>query len=256
MLPELFSVGPLTLHTYGLMVASGFILGIWLIARLGGKEGISQDIVYDTAFWTIIAAIIGARSVFALTEYQFFLNHPLEFFKIWRGGMVFYGGFLGAVVAVYICSKVYKFDLFLLGDIIAPGAALGHAVGRLGCFAAGCCYGIETSVPWAVIFTKINSMAPTGIPLHPTQVYDSINEFSIFIILIVMQRYKTFKGQIWWAWVGMYAIGRFIVENYRGDPRGVYFDGLLSTSQIIGIMALLIAIGGYIMNKKRFGSIV
>jgi len=252
MYPELFHIGPITVYTYGLLVASGFFLGITWTVRLGKQEGMETQAIIDTCFWIVVAAIIGSRVVFGIVNFEHYLADPLDFFKLWNGGLVFYGGLIGAVVAVVICAKKFGLDFWRFADVAAPGVALGHAVGRLGCFFAGCCYGIPTSAPWAVTFTNVKSMAPTGVPLHPTQLYDSLNEIIIFFILTLLRPRRRFKGQIWWTYVGLYAVGRFIVELYRGDPRGSYFDGALSTSQIIAIVALALTVAVYIKNARSF----
>ncbi|VAX15138.1 Prolipoprotein diacylglyceryl transferase [hydrothermal vent metagenome] len=248
--PELLHIGPITIYTYGLLVASGFLLGITWTARMGKKEGLDSQAVYDTAFWIVVSAIIGSRVVFGIVNFDYFAKNPLDFFKLWNGGLVFYGGLIGAAVAVVICARRYNLDFWAFADAAAPGVALGHSVGRIGCFFAGCCYGIETSVPWAVTFNNVKSMAPIGVPIHPTQLYDSANEFTIFLILTAIRPWRKFKGQIWWTWVGLYAIGRSIVEMYRGDPRGVYFNGLMSTSQIIAAGAFTLAIAFYFRGVR------
>jgi phosphatidylglycerol:prolipoprotein diacylglycerol transferase len=250
MYPELFHIGPITIYTYGLLVASGFLLGIWWTARIGRQEGLDTQAVYDTAFWIVVGAIIGSRIAFIVVNYEYYLQNPVAMFKIWNGGLVFYGGAIGASTAALICAKKYNMDFWAFADAAAPGVALGHSVGRLGCFFAGCCYGIETSVPWSVTFNNVKTMSPVGVPIHPTQLYDAANEFSIFLILTALRPWRKFKGQMWWTWVGLYAIGRSIVEIYRGDPRGAYFNGFISTSQLIAAGAFTLAIGFYFKGAK------
>lgn len=250
--PEIVSIGPITIHSYGVLVASGFLLGIAWAVHIGKREGMDGQAIMDTAFWIIIAAIVGSRIAFVLVNLDHYLQNPLDFFKIWQGGLVFYGGLIGAVIAVALCVRKYGLDLWSFADVAAPAVALGHAIGRLGCFFAGCCYGLETHVPWAVEFHDVKSIAPLGVPLHPTQLYDSANEFIIFLILTAIRPWRKFTGQIWWTWVGLYAIGRFIVEFYRGDPRGLYFGGAISTSQIVGVGAVALALFFYAKNWKSF----
>ncbi|MBI4666351.1 MAG: prolipoprotein diacylglyceryl transferase [Nitrospinae bacterium] len=248
--PVLFEFGPITIHTYGLLVASGFMLGIAWTARLGNKEGFDPQVVYDTAFWLVLSAILSSRLAYVIVEYKHFATHPLDIVKFWEGGLVFYGGVIGAVLALYICAKKYGFNLWKFGDIAAPGVALGHVLGRLGCFFAGCCYGQETNVPWAVTFRDVKSIAPLDVPLHPTQLYDALNELIVFGILTLIRPYKKFNGQIWWTWVGLYSSGRIVVESFRGDPRGFWFHGLLSTSQILGALGVTLAIAMYFKKRK------
>ncbi|MBI5816624.1 MAG: prolipoprotein diacylglyceryl transferase [Nitrospinae bacterium] len=252
--PILFKFGPLTLHTYGLLVAGGFLLGIAWAARLGKREGMAPQMVYDVSFWIILSAILSSRVLYVMVEYRHYLDRPLDVFKIWEGGLVFYGGVIGAVAAIAICARIYKFDMWKFADIAAPSAALGHAIGRLGCLFAGCCYGRETHVPWAVTFEDVHSIAPTGVPLHPTQIYDSLNEFTIFLIITAFRPYRKFKGQVWWIWVGLYSFGRMIVEGFRGDPRGMWLGDSFSTSQILAAGGILLAVIFYLRSRRLYKS--
>ncbi len=253
--PILFELGPVRLYTYGLLVASGFFFGIKWAARLAKREGIDVNFIYDTAFWAIVGAIIGARFVFILTNLSYFIDHPVDILKIWAGGLVFYGGLLGVIVAVVICARKASVDIWALADVIAPAGALGHGIGRIGCFFAGCCYGKETHVDWAVTFHDSLSIAPTGIPLHPTQLYSAANEFILFIILSMLWPYRRFKGQILLTWVVLYGITRSVIEIFRGDPRGLYFDGMVSTSQIIAGIVITVAIWLYFRNKNLYPTV-
>ncbi|MBF0290857.1 MAG: prolipoprotein diacylglyceryl transferase [Nitrospinae bacterium] len=251
--PILFQFGPITLHTYGLLAASGFLLGIAWTARLARREGvIDQQVVYDASFWLIISALVSSRLAYVIVEYRHYISNPLGVFKIWEGGLVFYGGVIGAVGALILLARIYKFDVWRFADLAAPGGALGHAVGRLGCFFAGCCYGQPTDVPWAVTFNDIHSIAPIGIPLHPTQLYDALNELVVFSAITILWPRRKFVGQIWWTWVGLYAVGRAIVETFRGDPRGALLDGVLSTSQTAAVVAVALALFFYFKNRKAF----
>ncbi|MDH4184714.1 MAG: prolipoprotein diacylglyceryl transferase [Nitrospinota bacterium] len=251
MYPELFSIGPVTLHTYGLLVATGFLTGIWWMGRLGAREGIDPDAIYDISFWAVLAAIVGSRLFFVIVNYQQFAPRPLDIFKIWSGGLVFYGGLIGAFIAMVIMAGRRNIPIWKLADIAAQGGALGHSIGRLGCFFAGCCYGLPSSAPWAVTFNNVKSIAPRGVALHPTQLYDSLNELTIFLILSWLAPRKRFAGQVWWTWVGLYAIGRSVVEMYRDDPRGSIFGGALTTSQGVAAAVICVAIFMYAWNWPR-----
>ena len=163
---------------------------------------------------------------------------------------MFYGGFAGAAIAVIVCVRRARLDIWHVADIIAPGAALGHSFGRVGCFFAGCCYGKETDVSWSVTFHDALSIAPTDIHLHPTQLYSAANEFTLFILLTLIWPYRKFKGQIFLTWMILYGVTRSTIEIFRGDPRGVYFDGLVSTSQIIAVFVVTLAIWLFMKNRK------
>lgn len=253
--PILFQLGPITLHTYGLFVASGFLLGIAWSARVARKEGfIDPQVVYDASFWLIISALVFSRLAYVIVEYRHYISNPLGVFKIWEGGLVFYGGVIGACGAILWLARKYQFDVWRFADLSAPGVAIGHAVGRLGCFFAGCCYGMQTTVPWAVTFHDIHSIAPIGIPLHPTQLYDALNEVIVFSIITIMRPRAKFPGQVWWTWVGLYAVGRAIVETFRGDPRGAWFGGAVSTSEALAALAVAFAVFVYFKNRRAFTS--
>lgn len=235
------------------MAATGFLLGIGWTVKLAKKEGVDPQKVYDTCFWIIVSAIVGARIVYILVNLDHFINSPMDVVKLWQGGLVFYGGLIGAAAGVVVCTRKYGLDLWQFADLAAPGLALGHAVGRIGCLFAGCCWGAQTDVPWAITFHNAASLAPTGIPLHPTQIYSSLNEFSLFILLTLIRPWRSFRGQIFLTWLALYSIGRGVIEAFRGDtPRGMWLDGTLSTSQIISVLTFTAAIYLLFRNRKKY----
>lgn len=240
--PILIKFGPLTIYSYGFFVAIGFLLATIYAMREAGREGVEPQKVSDLAFYLIISAIIGARLLFIIIEPHDFMENPSEIFKIWKGGLVFYGGFITALITGIWYVKRKGMPLWKTADILAPAIALGQSLGRIGCFSAGCCYGKETDAPWAVTFTDTKSLARLGVPLHPTQLYESALDLGIFLFLISYKKRKSFEGQLIWLYTLLYAVVRFIVEIFRGDPRGSAFSGLLSTSQIIGIAMASVAV--------------
>ncbi|MCL4475712.1 MAG: prolipoprotein diacylglyceryl transferase [Nitrospirae bacterium] len=250
--PVLIRIGPLSIHTYGVLVAAGFLLGLALAVRQGKKEGIPPERIIDIGFYALLAAIVGSRLLFVLINAGHYLKHPLDIIKIWEGGLVFYGGLLlAAPVALWYIRK-HSLDRGSLMDIFAPSMAIGHAVGRLGCFSAGCCYGKPASVPWAVTFLDPESLARVGIPLHPTQVYESLGEFLNFLILITLRRHQSFKGQLFWTYIFLYSVLRFTVEFFRGDVARGYIVAGISVSQgismIIGLAAIVVIVK--LMRRK------
>lgn len=252
MYPVLFKFGPLTIHTYGLFVAIGFLLGLGLAVRQAKKEGIPSYKIVDLGFYILLAAIIGSRLFFIFINIGHYIKNPLDIFKIWEGGLVFYGGILLAVPTVIWYAKKSGLSLWNMADVFAPSIAIGHSIGRIGCFAAGCCYGKPAeSLPWAVTFTDPQSLARIGIPLHPTQLYESAGEFINFLILITLRRYKSFDGQLFLTYALLYSVLRFIVEFFRGDIGRGFIIYNMSLSQGISILMFLIASGGLIVLKKR-----
>lgn len=249
MYPVLLQIGFFKIFTYGLFVASGFFVAIVLAANRAKEEGMDQQQILDLCFYILVSSIVGARILYIIVEYKYFLAKPLDAFKFWNGGLVFYGGLIGAVgVSIYYLRK-NQLPIWKVGDIMAPSIAIGQSIGRWGCFFAGCCYGVRTDVPWAIIFTDPRALAPLDVPLHPTQIYDSLNTFLIYLFLIWLRKRKTFDGQVFWVYGILYSIGRFVVEIFRGDDRGYAVAEMLSTSQFIGIFTLAVSV--FMLLKLR-----
>lgn len=250
--PVLFKIGPLTIHTYGVLVAAGFLLGLGLAVRQAKKEGISSNKIVDLGFYMLIAAIIGSRVLFVVINSAYYFKNPIAILKIWEGGLVFYGGILFVIPVAIWYIKKNGLGIWGTGDIFAPSIAVGHAIGRLGCFSAGCCYGKPAEgLPWAVTFINPESLAPIGIPLHPTQLYESAGEFINFLLLITLRRYQSFKGQLFWTYILLYSVLRFTVEFFRGDKARGFMDGGLSISQGISIIMFAGAIVGLMVFRKK-----
>ncbi len=249
--PILFKIGPITIYTYGVLIATAFFLGLALAARQARVEGEDPQKIMDLSFYILLSAIIGSRLLYIVVEYKEYISNPLRIFKVWEGGLVFYGGFIMAMAVVIIYIRKHEMNLWKVGDILAPSVAIGQGVGRLGCFFAGCCYGRETDVSWAVIFKDPNTLAPMDVHLHPTQLYDSANGFIIFAILLILRKFKKFDGQLFWTYTLLYAVGRFIVEIFRGDERGFVIESFLSTSQFIAIPLFIVSLAMLIRLKQK-----
>jgi phosphatidylglycerol:prolipoprotein diacylglycerol transferase len=250
--PILIRLGPLTIHTYGFLIAVGFLVGIWLALLQARKEGISSDRIVDLSFYILLAAIIGSRVLFVAVNYSHYMENPVDVFKIWEGGLVFYGGVLFAVPTAVWYVKKNGMGVWSTADIFAPSIAVGHVFGRLGCLAAGCCFGkTAQSLPWGIVFSDPDCLAPTNVLLHPTQLYESAGELTNFLILITLRRYKSFDGQVFMTYLLLYSVLRFIVEFFRGDVgRGFFIDGL-SVSQGISIIMFLVAVAGFLVLKSK-----
>ena len=249
MFPVLIRIGPITIHTYGFLIATAFLLGLWLALRQAAREGLSKEKVTDIGFYALFAGIIGSRIFFIATEWEHFSSHPADMLKIWEGGLVFYGGVIFAIpVAVWYARK-QGLLLWQTADIWAPSIAVGHAIGRLGCFCAGCCYGLPTDLPWGVTFNNPETLAIRGVPLHPTQLYESAAELLNFVILLAVRRRKAFHGQLFWVYVLNYAVIRALIELFRGDSeRGFILPGI-SVSQ--GISAVMLVTACAFLMKLR-----
>lgn len=243
--PILFKLGPLTVHTYGVLVATAFLVGITIAAREGRRKGIEPDRIMDLGLYILAAAIIGSRLLQVAIEYRYYSQHPLEILMIWRGGLVFYGGFIFAVFTSIWYLNKHTLPVWRVADVFAPSIALGQAIGRLGCLSAGCCYGKPTSLPWGVTFTNPDTLAVMGVPLHPTQAYESIGAFLIFLFLFLYRKRAKFEGQIFWLYVLCYSILRFTIEFFRGDEERGFLQVAsfnLSTSQAVAVVAFLVSV--------------
>ncbi|MFH1491540.1 MAG: prolipoprotein diacylglyceryl transferase [Pseudomonadota bacterium] len=251
MYPDLFSIGPLTIHTYGLFVAMGFTAGLLVTVKIGKDQGVSPQQVMDMAFIIILGAIIGSRLAFVLMNFSSYKAYPLDILKIWEGGLVFSGG----LVAVLICMVWYlrrnALSYWAAGDLWAPGLAIGQGIGRIGCLMAGCCYGRPAEVPWHVTFTSPDALAPLNIPLHPTQVYAALSGLVIFLVLMFLRKRKKFEGQIFVWFLILHSTGRLLIERFRGDDRGLIPGAGMTTTQLIALLVLMSAVAALMMLKSR-----
>ena len=201
MYPRLFELGPITVYTYGVLLAAAYLLGLQLARVRARKRGLDQNRVLDLGIYIIISALIGAKLLLIVTDFRTFQADPKELLTLARSGGVFYGGLILAVaVALWYIGRA-GLPLWTTCDAFAPGIALGHVVGRFGCFFAGCCYGKPTSVPWAITFTDpfaaANVGTPLNTPLHPTQLYEAGAEFAILMILLSTERKgRPFAGAV------------------------------------------------------------
>jgi len=244
MYPILFSFRGIKIYTYGFLIALGFILGLILALRQAKKEKVSAEIINDLFFWIFVTGFIGARVTYIFTEWPYFLNNPLSFIFA-REGFVFYGGFISAFLFSYFYLIVKKIPFLKILDILAPSLALAHSLGRLGCFFYGCCYGKPTKSFIGITFPKDSPAGACGLPVVPTQLIESFILFIIFLVLIYIKKYKKNDGEVFWLYISLYAAVRFVIEFFRGDPRGQIF--FFSTS---GFIALILFFVGSIMFLK------
>ena len=254
MYPELFSLGPITVYSYGVLLAISYLIGLWLAMRRARAWGLDANRVLDLGIYIIIAALIGAKLLLLVVDFDQFRRSPADLLSLARSGGVFYGGLILAVLVAFWYVHKHRLPLWTTCDVFAPGIALGHVTGRLGCLAAGCCYGRPTSLPWGITFTNplaaANVGTPLGIPLHPTQIYEAGAELLILLVLLATEkRGRPFPGRTFWAYMFLYAVSRYIIENYRGDPRGTVF-GIFSTSQFISLVLAPLALAMLVWLSK------
>lgn len=240
MYPILLSIGGFHLRAYGTVIAIALLTGVWLAGREAARKNIPPERVQDFIIWASLFGILGARLYYlAFFSPRVFLEDPLEVLAIWRGGLAIHGAILaGAATAIWYVRR-HGLSFWRLTDTLAPSLILGQAIGRLACFLNGDAYGIPTTLPWAVTFTNPQSMAPLGVPLHPTQLYEMGLNLLLFGFLWWWRRRIHFDGQIFLLYAGGYGVIRFIVEAFRGDQ--LQYAGGISTAQTLSILLLIAA---------------
>src|SRR3954471_10720405 len=255
--PILFEFGSFTIYSYGVLLAGAYLLGLQLALMRARRRGLDPQRVMDLGIWIIISALIGAKLMLLIVDYRQFSADPREIFSLARSGGVFYGGLIaGVAVALWYLRRAWL-PLWTTTDVFAPGIALGHVVGRLGCLMAGCCFGRPASVPWAITFhdpaAVANAGTPLGVPLHPTQLYEAGTEAIILIMLLMLERRgRAFPGRTFWTYMLLYGLSRFAIEFFRGDNRGMVF-GAVSTSQFVSLIIVPLAIVMLVILGRRVG---
>ncbi len=255
MFPRLFHLGSFNLPTYGVLVATGVIVGLVVAARLSRRQGQDPEKAWNLGIIAVLAAIVGAKVLLIINDFGWYTSHPREIFSFstLQAGGVFYGGVLAAILASVWYIRRNRMPVLRTCDAFAPGLALGHAIGRVGCFAAGCCYGKPTSHWWGVTFTNPLAQAwvgtPLGVKMEPTQLFESAVELANFLILLWMFKHKKFEGQIIGAYLFLYGIARYFLEFIRDDPdRGSVFHGAMTGTQLISIF--LVIAGGILWMRR------
>ena len=253
MWPTLFRWGGFSLQAYGLFVATGFLLGLGLALQEARRKGVPGERVLDLSLVVIGSALIGSRLLYAVLHYRTYWPNPWAFFKIWEGGLVFYGGLIPALVfgAWYIRKE--GLPLGETADVLAPSVAAGQVCGRLGCLAAGCCFGRPAAVPWAITFTNPEALAPLGVPLHPTQAYEALAALIIFGLLLFQRRNPLFPGQIMVGYLLLSGSARFLIEPFRGDDRGNLLGGAWSDTRVLSALLIVFSLilGLYLLKKRE-----
>ena len=249
MRPVLFSIGPLNVYSYGLMIALGFIAALIILTHMAKKQGLDPDLVLNMILIALVTGLIGAKILYWLTVLPSFIADPGYYLSHPGDGLVIYGGLLADITFLILYLRRKGQNVWAWFDIIMPAVALGQGIGRIGCFLAGCCYGGATSGSFCVIFPE-GSMAPAGVPLIPTQLLSVALDVIHFAVLMALLRRKKADGQIMSLYLIFYSVGRFILEFFRGDiERGSV--GPLSTSQFISIFTLIAGIMLFVFFTRR-----
>ncbi len=262
MFPILLKIGPISIHTFGFMMAVGVACGLWFVYFQAKKQGLDATRLLDMAFYTIIVSLIGAKLVLFFGSFSYYMENPSELVSFARTGGVFQGGLAFGLVFALLYMRKHRLPTWKVGDLAGAALALGHGFGRIGCFSAGCCYGRDCVSPWGVTFHSQYAHNLTGIPiermLHPTQLYEAILNFLNFFVLFLIMKKKKFDGQVFAFYIINYSIIRYFVEFYRGDhPDKVilihnpspYLS--LSLPQFFCITGLVGGLALYFVLKKR-----
>ncbi len=252
--PILFEIGRFPVYTYGVLLAAAYLLGLQYALTRARTRGLDPNRVMDLGIWIIISALVGAKLLLLIVEFDKYTANPSELLDLFRSGGVFYGGLIAAVAVALWYLRRHRMPMWTVTDVFAPGIALGHVIGRMGCLFAGCCFGRPTDVPWAITFHNAyaaqNVGTPLGVPLHPTQLYEAGAELLILVFLIATERRgRTFPGRTFWAYMFLYGVSRFIIEFYRGDPRGTV--AMFSTSQFLSLIIVPLSIVMLVVLGRR-----
>jgi len=243
---DLFTIGGITIHSYGLMIALGVIVAMTVGMFRAKRTGLSSDNVLSITMLCAFLGFVGAKALYVVVEFPMFLKSPWEVFS--GSGFVVYGGIISGVLAAILYCKMKRCDFFSYLDLLIPSVALAQGFGRIGCFLAGCCYGRPTTDWWGVTFPE-GSIAPAGISLIPTQLISAIANFALAAFLIIYSKYAKNKGNVGAAYLVLNGIGRFLIEFLRNDDRGGV--GLLSTSQFISLFFVIGGLSLYGFNAWR-----
>lgn len=241
--PIICKIGPLTIYSYGVMMALAVIICAVLMSKDASRSlKIKPEIIFDLVFWVVLAGILGARIFYVFLNLDYFRGDPLEIIQIQKGGLAWQGGLLAGIPTgiFYIRKHALPFGKTL--DLAAPYIALGHSIGRIGCFLNGCCYGKE--VFWGIYFPVYHAH------LHPTQLYESLSLFFIFLILRKYQKLNQTPGRVFIAYLFLASLERFVVEFFRADHLTTWLG--LSVFQWVSLIVMSSAIYAHTIIQSRF----
>lgn len=244
--PVLFSFGPITIYTYGVLAAAGFLLGLWWAYRQAPRAGFDPRVIWNLGVYGILVALVCSKLWYIASMWDYFIADPRAIFSMetFQSAGTFYGGLVGGVAWVLFYAWRHKLPLLGVFDLCSAPVALGHSIGRVGCFVAGCCYGKPTSLPWGVTFTNPIAARISGTPLnvslHPTQLYEAGAEFLNFLLLVWIGTRQKFSGQLLGAYFILYGIERGAIEFLRDDPgRTLMFHDSISLMQVVSVALIL-----------------
>lgn len=243
---EILTIGPVTIHGYGLMIGLGVVAALLLGDYRAKKFGLNGDHIYGMTFSAVILGFLAARILFIITEWEGFLQNPMQYLS--GAGFVVYGGIIGGALTIYGFCKTKKIDMLSYLDLMIPSVALAQGFGRIGCFLAGCCYGKETDSWLGVVFTD-SDFAPNGVKVLPTQLFMAGGDILLMAVLLWYAAKRPLRGRTSALYLILYSIGRFAIEFLRNDDRGTV--GMLSTSQFIAIFTFVVGLVGFFVVAPK-----
>ena len=247
-----FEIGGFQIAWYGVFMALSFMAGLWTASRRAKRDGIEPETILDIGPWLLVGALIGARALYVISYWrESFAGDPWwQMFNVRAGGLVYYGGLIGASAACILYALRRGMKLWKLADILAPSVALGYVFGRLGCLMNGCCYGRPTLLPWGIEYPFGHATHPNHV--HPTQIYDSLLNLGLYLGLAWLFQRKKFDGQVFAAYLVCYALTRSLVETFRGDYPVYYFGGWITPAQLISVAILAAGVClWWILSRKQ-----
>jgi len=262
----LLTIKDFNLPAYGVMAVLGYLTGIYFINKEALRNKIEPILIQSLTMWIIVGMLIGARIWYVLENWYQFAPDPISIFKLWEGGMVFYGGFIGGFIGGILFIRLTKLPLLKIMDITAPGIAIAISIGRIGCFLNGCCYGRVTDSCIGVSFPSrwypaayvdhlqrglISSGAEQSLPVIPTQLISTFDLFLIFLILWNIRTKKIFNGFIFALFIGLYGFHRFIVDFFRHYSENALILRILSLSQVLSIIMMLTSIVVILIGYRK-----
>ncbi len=263
--PVLFKIGPLTLYSYGALLAAAFVLGVLLARRRAPAMGVEPQLISDLALYILLGILVGARLLHVISAWGSYRAVPLDALKVWEGGLAFHGGLIGALMASLIYLRCRRVSPWRVGDVLAPSIALGHAIGRLGCLLNGCCFGKVTGSSCGISFPPgslasqehfsrglIPSAACSSLPVLPTQIFSALALLGIFALLLLLTRRATFPGEVFWGYILLYGGARFVLELFRGDNPALAAG--MSLYQWISLFLAALALGMLLILSRRSAS--
>ncbi len=254
MFPVLFHIGSFAVHTYGVVLMAAFMVSIYIAYRTAQRRTvhdptwtITPENVLDLGIWLVVAGLVGARVMFVALDWEMYSAHPLDMFRVWQGGLSFHGGFFGGLICVAIFCVRNKIPVLSMADLYAPGCMLGYAIGRVGCFLNGCCYGAPTHMPWGIRFHDDGVLTP---PSHPTQLYSVALGLLSFAWLLHLQKRQAFRGQLSCWFFILAGAERFIMEIWRANVTSTVVALGMTDVQLLCLSFIVLGVVGLALCRR------